>query len=74
MNEKSLYDRLINSKKKRPSLADKSADEILDHIHLQLTERESYYLQSKLVVKGESMEIKSRVDLISIHMKKNGLR
>ena len=72
MHKKSLYDRLLNSKKKRPLLADKSAEEIMDHINKQLAEREPYYQQSKLSVKGESMEIKTLVDLISIHMKKMG--
>ena len=69
MHAKSLYDRLINSKKKRPLLADKSADEILDHIEKQLGERESYYLQSKLIIKGESLDIDKLVESITNHMK-----
>ena len=65
MHKKSLFDRLINSKKKRPLLADKSAEEILDQIEKQLGEREFYYLQSNLVVKGESLDINKLIDSIN---------
>jgi len=71
MNEKSLYDRLINSKKKRPLLADKTPKQVMGHISKQLAERESYYLQSKLIVKWESMDIKTLVEVITNHMKEN---
>ncbi len=70
MHVKSLYDRLINSKKKRPLLTNKSTAEILQYIQKQLAERESFYEQSKLVIKGESLDIDVLVDLIMLHMKK----
>lgn len=71
MHVKSLYNRLIDSKKKRPLLADKSAEEIMDHISKQLTERESFYLKSNLVIKGESMGINKLVESITNYMKQN---
>ena len=71
MHERSLYDRLINSKKKRPLLDDKSPEQIMAHIKKQMTEREPYYLQSKLVIKGESLDMNFLVELISMHMKKS---
>jgi shikimate kinase len=71
MRERSLYDRLINSKKKRPLLDDKSPEQIMAHIKKQMTEREPYYLQSKLVIKGESLDMNFLVELISMHMKKS---
>lgn len=72
MHINSLYDRLINSKKKRPLLDSKSPEQIMDYINKQLTVREPYYLQSKLVIKGESLDINFLVELISMHMKKSG--
>lgn len=66
MHKKSLYDRLINSKKKRPLLTDKSPEQIMNFIHNQLAERESFYKQSKLIIKGESIDIDKLVELINI--------
>jgi len=43
----------------------------MGHISKQLAERESYYLQSKLIVKWESMDIKTLVEVITNHMKEN---
>jgi len=58
MHPKSLYERLIKSKKKRPLIADKPPDEILNHITKHLSEREFYYNQSKMTFKGENLDIK----------------
>ena len=55
MHEKSLYTRLIDSKKKRPLIENKSPEHVMDFIHNQLAERESFYQQSKIVIKGESL-------------------
>jgi len=71
MHPKSLYERLIKSKKKRPLLANKSTEEILKHISMQVIERESFYLQSNLMIKGESMDIRKLVESITNHMKQN---
>jgi len=71
MHPKSLYERLIKSKKKRPLLANKSPEEIMEYIGKQVSERESFYLQSNLVIKGESMDISKLVESITNHMKQN---
>lgn len=55
MHEKSLFTRLIDSKKKRPLLENKSPEQIMEFIQNQMAEREPYYLQSKIVIKGESL-------------------
>lgn len=57
MHPKSLCDRLIKSKKKRPLIANKSPKEIMDHITNHLSEREFYYNQSTMTIKGESLDI-----------------
>lgn len=69
MHINSLYERLVNSKKKRPLLDNKTPEQVMEHIHKQLKERESDYLQSKLVIKGESLDINVLVDLITLHIK-----
>lgn len=71
MNLRSLYDRLVNSRKKRPLLAEKSNSEIMDYVTKQLAERELYYLRSQLIVKGENMDIENLVNLITNKMKQN---
>ncbi|MCD4789515.1 MAG: shikimate kinase [Bacteroidales bacterium] len=55
MHKQSLYDRLINSKTKRPLLTGKTPNEILNYIGMQLHHREPYYLQSSIIIKGESI-------------------
>ena len=70
MNEKSLFNRLINSKKKRPLLVDKNPEEIKSHISKQLAEREPYYEQSKLIIKGESLDINALFDKIMRYIKR----
>lgn len=64
LNVKSLENRLIESKKKRPLLADKSVDEFRDHIRSQLRKRNIFYSQAHLIVKGESIKIDQLANLI----------
>lgn len=69
MHYKSLYDRLIHSKKKRPLLADKSPEQIMEFIETQLAEREPFYLQSRIVAKGESLVFNELVEDINQQIK-----
>lgn len=55
--EKALYQRLIQSKKKRPLLMGKTDEEIMDHIRLQMKIREPYYLKSCLNAEGINFDI-----------------
>ena len=57
MNELSLLQRLCSSPKKRPLLAGLNADEMLEHICNQLSERELFYLQADLVYSGINVNI-----------------
>lgn len=57
MHVNSLYDRLINSKRKRPLLKNKNPEEIKKHIIHQLAEREDFYNQANYFIKGESLDI-----------------
>lgn len=60
-SEEVLLRRLIIGKRKRPLLADKTDDEILDVIRQQLAWREPYYLKAKLVF--ESSHLECRADI-----------
>ncbi|OQX75526.1 MAG: hypothetical protein B6D61_10215 [Bacteroidetes bacterium 4484_249] len=64
MSTKSLYDRLINSKKKRPLLTNKSQVNILNFIEDQLTIRETYYQKSLVEVKGENLDLDNLVNIV----------
>lgn len=64
MNELSLLQRLCSSPKKRPLLAGLSADEMLERICKQLTQRETFYLQADLLYSGINVDIPSLWDKI----------
>ncbi|MBN2174797.1 MAG: AAA family ATPase [Bacteroidales bacterium] len=56
LSTKSIYHRLIGSKKKRPLLKEKSPEEIMQFIEKTLTFREPFYLKANLTVKGEDLK------------------
>ncbi len=60
--EEVLLDRLIKGKSKRPLLANKSNDEILQVIREQLAWREPYYLRADIVF--ESSHLENKTDII----------
>jgi shikimate kinase len=57
LSPKSLQTRLLASKKKRPLIKSKKEDELLQFIENHLAEREIYYTQADIVVKGENLNI-----------------
>ena len=57
MSSKSLTDRILNSKKKRPLTKDKSPSELLEYVEKHLGKREKYYRQADIIVKGEDLNI-----------------
>ena len=71
MHPNSIYYRLINSKKKRPLLKSKSETEIKDFIESQLNQREPFYREAHLKIKGENINIEELVSLI-MNSKKSG--
>lgn len=58
MSPISILNRLQNSKKGRPLLKDKTPDEAFDYITSSLKEREVYYKQATITIRGESPNIK----------------
>lgn len=58
LSPKSLFHRLINAKKKRPLVKNKTPEELLHYIEETLPKREEYYTQAKITVKGESINLK----------------
>ncbi len=54
----SLFHRLAPSKAKRPLIAKLTDTELMDFIHTKLLEREHFYRQAHIIVKGESLNIK----------------
>ena len=66
MSPISIIHRINNSKKKRPLLQNKSPEELQEHIEKLLKEREVFYNQANLKIKGEDPNIKEiQAELIS---------
>ncbi|MCQ2202832.1 MAG: shikimate kinase [Bacteroidales bacterium] len=61
-----LANRLSKAKSKRPLLADKSDEELLDYIKSKLGEREEHYRKAKMVVDGEHMPFSAYKTLIEM--------
>ena len=64
MSPESLFSRLKNISSKRPLIADKSDDELLSFIREKLQERESFYMESKIVAEGLNAAVGSIAELI----------
>jgi len=61
---KSLHNRLMHSKKRRPLLEQHSPEEVLVFIEKELKKREVYYRQAHHIIKGEDLDIKELLNLI----------
>ena len=59
-----IYDRLQTSQAKRPLIAGKSGDELLDFIAVKLAERESFYKQAILSADAEKWQVEDFVSAI----------
>jgi shikimate kinase len=64
MSPQSLFNRLINSRAKRPLVAKISKDDLLEYIKNKLQEREKYYLKAHFIVKGENLNAKNLARII----------
>ena len=58
LSPKSLCNRILNSKRKRPLLLGKSEAELLAYIEETLFSREKYYSRANMVLKGEDLSSK----------------
>lgn len=60
----SLLERLSHSKKERPLLMGKTLEKIMEYIETTLPQREVYYQQAKICVKGESLDINALIETL----------
>jgi len=65
MHPKSLANRLKNARRLRPVIRDIPNDDMPGFVEKQLAEREPYYQQAHITVKGEDLDLEGLVDLIS---------
>jgi len=72
MHINSIENRLMNSKKPRPLLKDVSQADLRSFIEKQLPEREKYYNQANLIIKGENLEINSIIESFENNKKSVG--
>lgn len=66
LSPKSLCNRILNSKRKRPLLLGKSEAELLAYINKTLFSREKFYSRANMVLKGEDLSAK---DLVAVLLK-----
>jgi shikimate kinase len=64
LSSKSLSDRLLHSKKVRPLLLGKSPEQLMAYIDGVLPQRELYYSQAEICVKGENIDVNALVDSV----------
>ena len=57
MNSKSLINRLLNAKRRRPLITGKSPEQLLSFVTSQLKLRETFYLKAKIIANGEESDI-----------------
>ena len=69
MHINSIENRLINSKKPRPLIKDIPQTDLISFIEKQLLEREKYYNQANLIIKGENLDINSIIESFENHKK-----
>ena len=61
----SLFRRLAEAKRSRPLLEDLNKEELLEHIRKQVEERERYYLQADIVIRGEDLDLPALIQKIT---------
>ena len=66
MNADALYSRLLHAKKERPLLRNLDHQELKSYIMHKLSERESTYLQSKIIVSGLDLHVELLANQIKL--------
>lgn len=64
LSPEALYRRLTDAKKRRPLVANKSADELKEFINKKLHEREVYYNKADSLVSGISISVQAVVEML----------
>lgn len=59
------YNRLLQSKVKRPLAIDKTPEELLEFINTNYTARMSFYEQAQIIVKGENLDLEVLIQAIN---------
>ena len=67
MDEKSIVNRLMASKQKRPLINDLSEEELLNFVEKELNSRKKYYEKASLTIPALDMNIDHLVAKISEH-------
>ncbi len=67
MSPVSLASRLEHAQKQRPLVENYAGEKLLSYIEEKLQEREPYYLQSKCIIKGETVKIDQIISLVFGH-------
>jgi shikimate kinase len=67
MHPASLFHRLAPAKTGRPLIASLPDTELMDFIHSKLLERDQFYRQAHLTVKGENLNVKALAEQIKSH-------
>lgn len=62
---KTLAQRLLNEKNKRPLLRDKQGDELVSFIDQKLSERETFYKQASIIADGHSLNAERAENLLT---------
>ena len=64
MHPKSLAHRLTRARRLRPVIRDIQNDDMQGFVEEQLAEREPFYNQADITVKGESLDIDALIDAL----------
>ena len=67
MQAESLYERLLNSRKKRPLIEQRAKNEVLQYIRLELESRHKYYQQAHLTINGQDLNVQDLSNRIIAH-------
>lgn len=67
MSSASLAYRLEHAQKQRPLVENYAGEELLNYIEEKLQEREPFYLQSKCIIKGETVKVDQIISLVFGH-------
>ena len=69
LSPKSLYERILHSKKARPLMTGKSQEELFSYVEETLEKREAFYQKAVVCVKGEDIQLDGLLDLIQDFLK-----
>ena len=73
MGAEKLAARLEYCKDKRPLIKDKTQEELVDYISVNLKKRDPYYMQAKLIIDGDKVSDEYIADHIAMYLMNKGL-